>query len=88
MNCTWKECTHEGSIVQKDKNGNVWATLCKEHDSELTASLVQENPKLMLRSWILAVGGAEKMTERIFDREKCPLQNKEMIEQDKIQFGR
>ena len=68
MKCTWKNCTNEGTIEQKDKKGNVWATLCKEHDNKLTDSISRGDPKLMMQSWVLAGGGAEKMVERIFKK--------------------
>lgn len=65
-NCTWKDCDQAGILVQWDKNYEQWAYLCLEHDRELNKTLDNPSPKTLLKYWVLANGGAKKMTEKIF----------------------
>jgi len=34
MDCTWKDCKNEAVKSLKDKNGKIWARLCKSHHKE------------------------------------------------------
>ena len=63
MICTWKGCNKEASIPQKDRNGSIWANLCTDHDREINTALETLQPKSIMRAWILASGGAQKMTQ-------------------------
>lgn len=63
--CTWADCSDLGTIEQRDKNGDLWATLCVKHSTELDAAVANFSPKEMLRAWVKASGGAEKMTKRM-----------------------
>jgi hypothetical protein len=67
MICTWKDCNDKASNPQLDKNGNEWANLCEYHHKKLEDSIVGENfnPKIALKNWILASGGAKEMTKKI-----------------------
>jgi hypothetical protein len=63
--CTWKNCIEEGRNSLKDKYGIEWAFLCDKHDKELNDSIDSKDPKKILRSWVLASGGADKLSKRI-----------------------
>lgn len=63
--CTWKNCIEEGRNSLKDKYGIEWAFLCDKHNKELNDSIDSKDPKKILRSWVLASGGADKLSERI-----------------------
>lgn len=63
--CTWKNCIEEGRNSLKDKYGIEWAFLCDKHDKELNDSIYSKDPKKILRSWVLASGGAYKLSKRI-----------------------
>lgn len=63
--CTWKNCIEEGRNSLKDKYGIEWAFLCDKHDKELNDSIDSKDPKKILRSWVLASGGADKLSGRI-----------------------
>ena len=72
MTCTWKGCTEEADYPQLDRHGNEWANLCIEHHNELDISISnsvdkqdKKSIKKVLSSWIKAVGGAKKMSERM-----------------------
>lgn len=65
MKCTWKDCNQDGIIDQRDKNNNVWATLCQFHHKIFDNSISNSDLKKILKNWILAQGGSKKATERI-----------------------
>jgi len=65
--CTWRGCTDEGVCSQKDSDGNEWANLCKWHRSMLNASIKAKGVKHILRAWVLASGGAEKLAKKTTD---------------------
>jgi hypothetical protein len=60
MTCTWKDCNEEATYPQFDNKAKVWADLCEKHHVELDKS-IGGDPKVMLRAWVLASGGAKKM---------------------------
>ena len=72
MICTWKNCNEKAEHEQLDRDGNTWANLCEGHHNELDAMLdlfvANGNPKGMVRCWILANGGAKKMSQRMVGR--------------------
>lgn len=63
--CTWKGCAEEACRRQIGKDGREWADLCAPHDVELKAAQGSSDVKVILKSWILAQGGAEKAAERM-----------------------
>lgn len=70
--CTWfippdHRCPADGIHDHKDNLGVVWASLCQQHHEQLEMDCNHESsdPARMLRSWILASGGAKKMAERM-----------------------
>lgn len=68
MICTWKNCNKQAIKPQLDKNGKQWAKLCQQHHDELESALdlvnnKPFNPKILLRAWILASGGAKEMVK-------------------------
>lgn len=64
MNCTWKECKDEATHDQVALDNQVWARLCNAHHIGLKTAIGAE-PKVMLRAWILAMGGREVAAKRI-----------------------
>lgn len=64
--CTWKDCDGIAAFSQYDKNGKEWANLCDEHNEELDAAVEDPSPKAILRAWVLASGGAKKITDDMF----------------------
>lgn len=70
--CTWKDCAAEGTHEQIRNDGSVWAVLCDKHHAEIEASCPAKDkefsPKIMLRNWILANGGAKKMAASMFGK--------------------
>lgn len=64
--CTWKHCNKEGTHSQKDDNGDDWAVLCDEHNDKLEQALESPDFKLWMRVWVLASGGADVMTKKLF----------------------
>jgi hypothetical protein len=63
-NCTWKGCSKPAKHQQTAKDGEEWANLCDEHNAELERSISGPAP-VVLRCWVLAGGGAEKMAARM-----------------------
>ncbi len=61
MECTWKDCSEIATNIQLDKNGKEWANLCNDHNSELEKAIQDCTPKVLMRAWVLASGGAKKM---------------------------
>ena len=61
--CTWKDCPNGAKHIEKDRFGIPWAFLCEKHHQKLLDA-INSGPKNLLQIWILAGGGAEKMTER------------------------
>ena len=68
MKCTWKGCKNKGSVVQLDRNGEMWAKLCEEHNKQLKEAIDLGDPKTILKCWIKASGGAEKLTKTITNK--------------------
>lgn len=62
--CSWADCSDNGVIGQRDKNGTLWATLCDKHSTELDKAVEVFDPKELLRAWVKASGGAAVMTRR------------------------
>lgn len=58
-NCTWKDCKSVACVPQLDKNKKEWANLCQKHHDEIEDSFKNFSPKKILKSWILAQGGAK-----------------------------
>ena len=71
MKCTWKDCNNDATNPQLDKYKNEWANLCNKHHEELEEAILGEsfNPKIALKSWILASGGAKKLSQGIMDEQ-------------------
>ena len=65
MKCTWKNCENEGIENQIGKDGKVWACLCKKHKEEFDTAFKENNTKGILRVWVLANGGADKLSKRV-----------------------
>ena len=65
MSCTWKHCSKPAAHPQTATNGEVWANLCDQHSAELEAAIGGSDAKLLLRLWVMAGGGAEKMGARM-----------------------
>lgn len=64
--CTWKDCNNTANNSQLDKNGKEWANLCDIHHNKLENDICNPIPKKILRSWVLASGGAQKITDSMF----------------------
>lgn len=74
-NCTWTDpapggrCQWEAEQVQRDAEGQPWASLCRKHTKELDAasdiSRTDWNAGTALRAWVRAGGGAAKMAKRL-----------------------
>ena len=62
--CTWKGCSELGVHEQLDRNGDVWSVLCTTYHAELDAAVSGGNVKTMLRTWVLAQGGAKAAASR------------------------
>lgn len=71
IKCTWQDppdklCERLAAIDHTTQDGEVWARLCKEHDKELVDSQSDPiNVPLMLRCWVRAGGGHQKMAARL-----------------------
>ena len=61
MDCTWKDCENKAEHPQIGKNGNEWANLCTQHNTELDKAVDKMMPKPILKSWVQASGGAKKL---------------------------
>ena len=61
--CNWKGCREKGTHDQTDRDGRVWSVLCLRHHNELDAAITSLNVKKMMRAWVLASGGPEKMVK-------------------------
>jgi hypothetical protein len=61
MQCTWKDCEAEAEVPQIGRGGNVWGSLCQPHAIELDTAITSGSVPAILRSWVLASGGAKKM---------------------------
>lgn len=66
-NCTWENCINEAITPQIGKNGIQWANLCDIHTQELDGAIKPNNPKGILRAWILAQGGSKKAAKSMMD---------------------
>lgn len=64
MICTWKNCNREAVAKQYDREGKVWSNLCKEHAQDLQDSIDSLDSAYILKVWVLASGGADKLAER------------------------
>lgn len=62
--CTWKGCESEGTEPQFDNDGVPWSCLCTAHATEIAEALF-DGPTAMLRTWVLALGGAVLAAERM-----------------------
>lgn len=63
--CTWKGCNGQARHRQLDRNKREWADLCDTHHKELEEALNTLTPQPLLKCWVLASGGAEKMAKGI-----------------------
>ena len=63
--CTWAGCLRDGKHPQLNGQGNQWANLCDEHNTEHEAALASLNPKQLIRAWIKAIGGAKQMAGKM-----------------------
>ncbi len=70
--CTWKDCAATAAHDINDDHGKSWAHLCDAHKADFDAALAKvstEDPKVatkaVLRTWVLAQGGAKKAAERM-----------------------
>lgn len=61
--CTWKNCNNTAEFPQIGKDKSQWANLCNEHQKELDEAIIPNNPKGILRVWVLAQGGSRKATK-------------------------
>lgn len=61
--CTWKGCEATATTPQTDNDGKEWSNLCDAHARELDGAMLT-GPKDMLRTWVLALGGAERAAAR------------------------
>ena len=59
--CTWKNCSKQAKYNLYDNDENVWGILCPEHYIEYTDAIDSLDTMQLLRVWVLASGGAEKM---------------------------
>lgn len=62
--CTWEGCTRTGGYKQVAKDGQVWATLCGPHHTELDEAMAT-TPARMIGAWIKAQGGAKAAARRM-----------------------
>lgn len=63
--CTWVGCGELGMHEQLDKLGNRWAYLCPQHHEELDNAIRSLVPRLVMKAWIRAHGGAQRLTEKM-----------------------
>lgn len=66
MECTWKlkdehKCLSNATYEQTGRDGEVWAVLCRHHNDLLQDAIDGSDVKKMLRFWVAANGGAERM---------------------------
>ena len=61
--CRWKGCCGVGEHSRVDRSGRTWSVLCSRHYKELDAVIASLDPKKLMRAWVLASGGAEKMAK-------------------------
>lgn len=69
MDCTWSECDKIAACDQIDRNGKVWASLCKEHHDMLGAAMASLQPRRILACWVKANGGAGAMAQKLIGRQ-------------------
>src|SRR5216117_3474693 len=58
--CTWEDCTQEAVVPQTGRDGEVWASLCAEHDQKLKAAEKSGRSPQILSCWTKAQGGAQE----------------------------
>lgn len=63
--CTWKDCNQPATHPQLSNDGSEWANLCDSHSEEMEQAVTSLDPKTLVRSWILAMGGAKKAAKRL-----------------------
>lgn len=63
--CTWKNCQEKASNPWIGKNGKEWANLCDKHHKELDDSIGDPDCRIMLKNWVLASGGSNKMASEM-----------------------
>jgi hypothetical protein len=66
MICTWKDCNNKAEYFCLNREGVAWANLCKVHDKELDEAVISSIPKIILRAWVRASGGASIIVDRMF----------------------
>jgi len=60
--CTWKDCNGKANNPQVADDGEVWATLCDNHNDKLASAM--NDPPRILSYWILAQGGTQGAMRR------------------------
>ena len=73
--CTWAGCNEEAMHAWNDKKGNVWASLCPDHNDSLQESIdksgsidpeeMKQGLREVLSKWIKAQGGAKVAARRV-----------------------
>ncbi len=63
--CTWKACDRPAAHQERGRDGSVWAELCEKHHVELDEAVASLEPKRLMRSYILAQGGAAAAARRV-----------------------
>lgn len=65
MKCTWKDCPAESASEILGRDGKAWAHLCPKHQQEFHGAITAPDAKAILRTWVLAQGGASAATKRL-----------------------
>ncbi|MDA3900035.1 MAG: hypothetical protein PF637_05895 [Spirochaetes bacterium] len=65
MKCTWKGCDNQADIKLYNKLGFEWANLCNMHNQELEKAIQDKDVRRIMRSWVLANGGASELAKKI-----------------------
>lgn len=63
--CTWENCIQQATHPQNDNLGYEWANLCDFHNQVMTYAVESMRPQILLKVWMLAMGGSNKATKRM-----------------------
>jgi hypothetical protein len=63
--CTWKGCSRKAAHRQIAQDGDKWANLCEQHNTQLEEAITGGEAKTLLHCWTMAGGGPEKMAARL-----------------------
>lgn len=69
MKCTWRDCEQPARHEWRDEDGEVWASLCDQHNGHLELAeksfLAGGEPGAFLAVYVRAQGGSEAVAQRM-----------------------